>query len=369
MRSRGQQVTVKDDDVFEVLKQLPIFNLDGNLKKLTTDDVWTVAADFLSMKPITLYLRIYQNKNKSDLPDKLRIAHGFLEPSIKKNKNVPKVTVKEKDNYEETENFLELLTDPVYCAVIQKFGTKPFCVSYSFPEQNFFYSQSKELDKIFVMVLNKVLKEDKVANGKDISFYAFATETQNQIMPIVQCIIDDFSIHHFGTFVRDALRNNLKRPNEIFVGFSLILINEISNIFNECSLDDYNEMCLNSRPKVLIRVDKFEFLRVINEWESLKNEHFKKFFICCITYASDLDNFQLFEITIMNILMIFTSKNLTSVVQNKIDELKYIFKSNGVIAEYEKFLIMLKNKNISKTSSSSFSIEKPLVRKKIVFQS
>lgn len=114
----------------------------------------------------------------------------------------------------------------------------------------------------------------------------------------------------FNFFLRECLKNNLKAPSEFIVGYSHCLLDAASKVFNRCTVDQYNDICLeylmgknSSLPYVLIREDNIELLQVINQWDCLKNPLTKKFVLSSLIYLSSVKNFDLFEETVLDMLI------------------------------------------------------------------
>lgn len=80
MLKRGCLSKVTDDQVFEVLRQLPIFESNGQLKTASSN-IWKIASSSLKnqKQPISLYFQVYQNRGK--VLTRLRCEHQVEDPT------------------------------------------------------------------------------------------------------------------------------------------------------------------------------------------------------------------------------------------------------------------------------------------------
>lgn len=197
---------------------------------------------------------------------------------------------------------------------------------YSFPEQldlwndiNKYYSS-----KIFLIVLNNLVQNvtTRQKTSSNLLLYALATEVKNETILIYQTLSEEKRNGFLNFFLRECLRNNLKAPSEFLVGYSFCLLDAATKVFNSCTVDHYNEICLeylmgknSSLPYVLIRVDNIELLQIINQWDCLQNQLTKKFVLCSVIYLSSVRNIDLFEETVSDMLILFSSKFESSVTE------------------------------------------------------
>lgn len=371
-KKRGQRPAVDDDTVINALKDKKIFDENGNLKK-SKETVWSeVVVSFkVKVNPVSLYLRV--NRNDNGILDKLQIDHGILKPIEKKKKNVKKVEVAVKEDlFQFFQDFLDLKIDPRYSKTIRKFGCVPFILLYSSTQQIDLWKMISKASSLFLVFVNKV------GNNENLSFYALASEINDEVIPFIQCLTDEPYVEYFESFLRESLSYNLKAPKEIVVGYLVDLIDRTSIAFNECSLDKYNEMCFNNirlqtstehhrnnpLPKVLIRVDKLEFLKVIDDWDCLSDKNLKKFFMCCVILLTEIESFDLFKETACNIMMLFINPCNDLEITKFKDEL-VTKKLKGRISHYYNQLNQKWSaKNFSRTFGSSFfKVMNPMQRK------
>ena len=155
------------------------------------------------------------------------------------------------------------------------------------------------------------------------------------------------------------MRNKFKVPSEFIVGYSYCLLEAATIVFNGCTVDQYNDICLeyligknSSLPYVFIRVDNVELLKTVNRWNCLQNQSTKKFVLCSLIYLSSLKDLHAFEETVFDKFILFASKFESSFTERCRLKLLSKISTTSVKEHYELHLNHISDRNAQHIFSS-----------------
>ena len=260
--------------IFSVLQNLPIFDEKGKLKK-EKDDVWNDAIIHLqNIKKHNLYIYVHQNRNS--IQNNLRRKHDTVTSVQEIGISISKQSNEAADPFKILNNLHLLQYSVDLNAVIRRICLRPFTVMYCLPEQLDLWNEltKKRNSSLALIIMDGLIENVTIRNSpsKNVLLYALVTKIENNITLLYQAISEENTARFFNFFLRECLRNDFKAPSEFVCSYSYCLLDSVSKVFNGCSFEQYNLCCYDYLttedallPYVLIRVDIFDLLKVIDE--------------------------------------------------------------------------------------------------------
>lgn len=242
--------------IFDVLKELPIFYDNGELKR-AKDPVWKTAISRLpGMNIHNTYIFVRQNRKnvRTNLYKYLNIewTPDLKLSKAKKYEPTKNSTSKwddflfydqldvRKQNKDDLEELISMKNDGCK-KIIHKFGLVPFTVIYFHPKQVDLWNDLINVKStISLVVLNHLVDN---ASGKvdsnNIYLYALALKIPNSVTFIAQMISDSTDAPEIQNFLNCWLQNKALAPTEIVIPYSQTLLDAASLTFNFCTFDEY----------------------------------------------------------------------------------------------------------------------------------
>lgn len=332
--------------IFDVLQNIQIFDANGKLKK-ESDQVWIEAHLHLrKMKTHNLYMNVFYDRKsiQTDLNAVMKI-----EEKVVSSPNIAKTNSQNEDvSFDMINDLHSLKFSITFENVIKVIGSQPFHVIYSLPDQQNLWKDFIKYAKLSVsfIAIDNLVQSDMIGYSmiKSIFFYAFLVEVRGEIISFFQAISDEMNKPFFNFFFRHCLRDGFLAPLQINCGYSHIILNSLSHVFNGLSLHLYNLKCydylmMNSPlPSVLIHVDTIELLKVVDKWPCLNNRWKKKFYICSIIYLSTIDSLDTFEETVVDIFLLCKSELSDAIVEESRLNILGNIESDVIISKYNEYL-------------------------------
>ena len=333
----GRKPAIAQETIYEVLKNMQIFDESGKLKT-EVDSVWKEASEALEnkMKIHNLYIHIRQNRHQ--ILNKLK----YYKDNINKeevykdvtslNKNLEKLVETKKEN-NLLENLHLLKSNVEFHSVIKEICARPFYIIYCCPEQIELWRKYHQFNKaVCLSVSTGLIETAKLLSyeSNDLIVFTLTGEVQGNILPYFQVIsekyYEQFVFYILCEWLREWVKKNKKRKTAdiqnnpsirtFIVLPSLVLIRAAIKTLNNCSLEFYMEKCFNffknsNNFDKFLNVIRIDIIPIINIFEKLFEEKFdsvKEFFIRCIFYLQSIDTRDDFENTVRNIFILLQSE-------------------------------------------------------------
>ena len=158
-----------------------------------------------------------------------------------------------------------------YGGAIHSIGADPFeAIYYSFEQINLLKDTIYLGNEIYLILNQKIIEKTRMKAHicNEISFLCFATEIDNKVFSFAQGLSENVD----GIFVEKLLLQVFKLkiplPQNVFVNYDQLLLDEVSMALNQCTFEEYNVNCFNNlSPDVVINVDIISMLIYVNNFK------------------------------------------------------------------------------------------------------
>ncbi|KAJ8674732.1 hypothetical protein QAD02_010518 [Eretmocerus hayati] len=314
----GTTPKVPPDNIFEVLKDMPIFNESGKLEK-QSEKVWNKARIALKNAITVKYLHLIVSTNRYKLKTRLvdykkslNLLASADEPLVcQTQSNIPKDTLR-------AINCLK--SDVMLKPMFKGTGASPFHQFYWFPDQKNLWknyinnSNGAAVICKFDTIVDRAYVGDVLTDY--VSLYALFTHCDKVTIPFIQFIAEDQNDDLLEFCIDEFLREIVPALRSILIDISML--DMMNTLFNECDINDYNGRILysymtgNEYPPTLIKIDAFLVISYLND---LFNDQYQIhsitiFFIQSIIFLSTVSDYETLTEALKNLILISISDRL-----------------------------------------------------------
>lgn len=322
--------SVSPEEFIQVLSKLDIFFGGGMLKK-EKDDVWKEAYVQLGGKTSihNLYIRVLSRRSnivnilryiKFGHPQKYAKFVNHLEANEENS-----VNNKDDDRIDEYDILHSMVFGVQYHSIIRSLAPRRFHLIYWLPEQMDLYKDIINAlnPPVSLLAISNLTNNVTMKNytSSNIFLFILAVKVKNKTgldktINLAQALSKKMELHFIIHFCHEYLKNSVPVPEKLVIGYSKILLNGASFVFNNCYFNAYNLQCYRylleevlTLPTILLHVDTLSLLKVVDELHCFINklEDVKYFYLQCIIYLSTVRSLDEFKSSVVNILIMVLS--------------------------------------------------------------
>ncbi|KAL7299928.1 hypothetical protein TKK_0007248 [Trichogramma kaykai] len=375
----GRRPAASVDDIFEAIKDEPLFFENGQLKKMR-NPCWEEARKRIPQLNLhNLYQFVFQNR--WGIQERLMRYKSIDVPVIERKKKIklPEFGLVTKwDDYNifdemdsdgeeeippsELDLLMEMKKSDEHKNNIHKIGLVPFQVIYWQPEQIKTWIDLINLQpNLCLIVLDKLV--DKISENfeyNDVFVIALATMVENSVILLGQMICDSLESIDIHFFLNTWLEKKAAAPENIVIGYCYRVLDAISLAFNLSTFEVYNTRCykylLNEEtelPPTLLQIDIISLIKVVDNWPSFENveQSVKDLYLCGIMYLSTVNNLIEFEDVVTTLFVLCQSLGTNDETEYRKANLWTHLTSNTIQQINQQFIRLM----VSKTGPRCFS--------------